>query len=425
MKHTSSALLLGLIASAITGCGGAGGNNLATDGSKSAQESEQVRNSATGDLNTESSQHVVAGQNSFGLKLFGGLATSQQTNMMLSPVSLHMALGMALNGASGETKSQMSKVLGVAGVSDDAINATAKAMIMLSANIDPKVELLIANSVWTNAQIEFNADFLKKNEDSFGAEVSSIDFSNPKALETINGWVNQKTKGRIPTILDQIAGNAGAYLINAVYFKGLWKDQFSKDNTHEAPFALAAGNSINTPMMNRRGDYEYFEAPTFQALRLPYGSDRLGMTIVLPAESEKIDAVAAKFSDETLEAISNGFKTLETDVSIPKFTFATQLKLKDPLMRIGMPLAFDPAKADFRAMRSKGELFIQDVVQKTWIQVDEQGTEAAASTSVEVGVTSIRQTVKFIVNRPFMFFITDKVTKQIFFAGLVRDPRGT
>src|SRR5581483_1964639 len=255
---------------------GCGGNDLTDESgsSKTLKESESVRNSATKQLIDAPSKKLIAAQSSLGFKL---LAPVSGANASISPVSVSQALGMVYNGAGGETKSQMERALGYSGLQLAEINSANRAARILADNIDPKVELRIANSIWVNKNLTLEPTFLKTNDESYAAEVSSLDFSNPKSPDTVNGWVSQKTKGRIPSILDQISPDAGALLINAVYFKGVWSEPFAKDATRPSPFHLSSGQTADVQMMHRHGSYEFFEREENKAVKIPFGSNRLSM----------------------------------------------------------------------------------------------------------------------------------------------------
>lgn len=422
MSNLGTLMSLILPVLVLAACGGVGGSEPASE-PLTPKESEAVRNSSTDALRQDRAAAVIDASNRLGFKLLA-LSAQGGGNTLVSPISISMALSMTYNGAAGETKNQMSKALQLGTTPIETLNSTNREVRLLANNLDPKVELAVANSLWVRLGLEFDSQFLKRNEEFFAADVTSLDFDNPRAVDTINGWVSQKTKGKIPTILDRIAPNAGLYLINAVYFKGLWAEPFSKDRTKDGPFNLSDGKQIQVPMMNLRSDFDYFESDSIQAIRLPYGSKRLGMFVVLPKAGGSLLEVAEDCATPKWSQMISEMRSREGDVSLPRFTFAFETSLKSSLAQLGMVDAFEPNRANFTGMRTAGDLFIQEVKHKTWIQVDEEGTEAAAATGVEVGVTAIPQTFEFIANRPFLFVISDQPTGQVLFAGIVVDPRG-
>ncbi len=330
---------------------------------------------------------------------------------------------MVYNGAGGETKSQMERALGYSGLQLAEINSANRAARILADNIDPKVELRIANSIWVNKNLTLEPTFLKTNDESYAAEVSSLDFSNPKSPDTVNGWVSQKTKGRIPSILDQISPDAGALLINAVYFKGVWSEPFAKDATRPSPFHLSSGQTADVQMMHRHGSYEFFEREENKAVKIPFGSNRLSMILILPPAGAPLSEYVSSLANGGWDSIIGNLHSADVDLALPKFTFSFAASLKSSLANLGVKDLFVPGKADLSMMRKANDLFVQDVIHKTWIQVDEEGAEAAASTDVTVGVTSLPKTVSFTADRPFVWAIVDSPSGMILFAGVVQDPR--
>lgn len=376
----------------------------------------------------DSLERLVPEQNNrFGFKLFQELYNNDE-NIMISPVSIAMALHMAYNGAASETGKAMADVLQISGIDLETLNASNLALLYNLKTADPKVRLEIANSLWARESFTLEPGFLKRIEDYYQAQVAGLDFNNPEAAGIINKWVSDNTQGLIKEIVQApIDPLTVMFLINAVYFKGTWTRQFNKNATRDGDFYPAFGSPIKVPMMNQNGSYEYLETRQFQAVRLPYGEEgRLAMYIFLPAENSDLDRFLQDLTWETWQNHLADFKRMPGTISLPRFTLEFENSLANALKALGMDIAFAPGLADFSLMTPAnvlGDLFISDVKHKTFISVDEEGTEAAAVTSVEVMVTSApMEDFRMVVNRPFFYAIHDRETGAILFMGTVQNP---
>ena len=375
---------------------------------------------------TPFSEEVSLGINEFSFNLFDAIwETDQNQNIFISPLGVSIALTMTLNGAVGETEKAMIDTLQLQGIDRDSINSTYQQLQHKLITNDPKATLTIANSLWGHQAIQFMPNFLKNNEFYFNAKISSLDFSDPTTLTTINQWVSDNTLGKIPKILDRIASNEVLFLINAIYFKGAWQNEFDPSITKDGKFHLSSGDEKTVPMMSRTGDYEVFSGEDFQAINLPYGEGKVSMYVFIPSQksdlNEFFDGVNA---DKWAEWLSD-FRVRNVQLQIPKFKIEYGTKeLNDALTTLGMGIAFDADHADFSRMatleRVGGNLYITKVSHKTYIEVNEEGSEAAAATSVGVGIKSLP--LPFIVDRPFFFAIRDNETKTVLFMGTVTEP---
>ena len=370
---------------------------------------------------------IVRANTEFGFNLFNEIRkTEQEKNIFISPFSVSIALAMALNGASGETEQAMIQTLQLQGSSSESINAGYAGLRQTLLMSDPKVTLTIANSLWARQGVPFNKDFLQQNTQFFGAEISTLDFLDPGALKTINQWVNTNTNGKIPKILDEINPDAMLFLINAIYFKGSWQTEFEPSHTREGSFHLATGDEKQVPMMTRTGDYPYYEnhEENFQALSLPYGDGRISMSIFLPYRDSDLNTFLDGLNAENWENWISQFREQEVFLSMPKFKLEYEKTLDNPLQSLGMGIALAPGGADFSRMADLEvlgkNLYIGEVLHKAVVEVNEEGTEAAAVTSVGVRATSAPPA--FIADRPFFFAIRDNETKTVLFTGIVRDP---
>ncbi|HJP60976.1 MAG TPA: serpin family protein [Gemmatimonadaceae bacterium] len=358
---------------------------------------------------------VIAASNDFAFDLFRtGNADQHQANVFISPLSASMALGMTANGANGPTYDEMIAALRLNGASREEIDDGYKTLISLLRGLDPKTNFTIANSIWYDRTFPFNASFLDDSKKYFDAEVAGLDFGSPSTLNTINEWVSSQTNDKIPAILDKIDPGEVMFLINAIYFKGIWQKQFDKSKTADAPFQNADGTISTVPMMAREAGVQAVSNPGYTAVDLPYGNSAFTMTVILPHGD--IDAFAESFDQSKWNDLVSSLHETEMPVYLPRFRIEWKRALKEDLQQLGMRLAF--TAADFTRMSPRGQdLFITRVLQKTYVDVDEQGTEAAAATAVGIGVTSAPPT--FRADRPFMVVIRERFSGTILFIGKI------
>ncbi len=371
--------------------------------------------------------NVPTANTEFGFNLFNEIWESEQNqNIFISPFSVSVALAMTLNGASGETEQAMTDTLQLHNLSSDTINSSFYQLQNTLQTSDPKVTLTIANSLWGREGFQFKTDFLQRNELYFRADTSILDFLNPSTLQTINQWVNDNTDSKIPKILDEIEPNAVLFLINAIYFKGSWQTEFDPSDTSDGQFHLVDGSTKQVPMMYRTGPYPVYNGEDFQAINIPYGEGRMGMYIFLPdANKSDLNGFIESVNTAKWENWMEEFREREVQIKIPKFKLEYGTKvLNDVLTSLGMGVAFDEDNADFSRMADLdavgGNLYITKVAHRTFIEVNEEGTEAAAATSVGIGIKSV--TPRFIVDRPFFFAIRDNETGTVLFMGTVVEP---
>ncbi len=365
---------------------------------------------------------MVASANSFGIKLFSRInAVQTDSNVFISPFSVSTAFGMALNGANGATLDSLKQALGDAGMSMDEINQSYKNVSATLPSLDPKVKFQIANSIWPRTDFEVLQKFLDDNKTYFNAEVTSLDFSQPSALTTINNWVNAKTNGKIPSILDRIPIDAVMYLINAIYFKGTWTYQFDPQYTKEALFTRSDGSTVSCQLMSQEATFAYYESSELQAIDLPYGDRMFSMTIVLPRAGTSIDQFAATLSEDQWNTIVGGLDSSKVDMHIPKFKLEYGRTLNEELKSLGMTIAFNPG-ADFSRITARGGIWISRVIHKTFVEVNEEGTEAAAATLIEFIRSAVPSVPIMRVDRPFIFAIREHQSGTILFIGKIVDP---
>ncbi|NPV14372.1 serpin family protein [candidate division WOR-3 bacterium] len=368
--------------------------------------------------------NLVSAKNDFGFRVLSTLVSSApKENVFISPYSIATALTMTYNGSDGETRSAMAQALGIAGIELERLNTEEKFLSGQLKKDKPGVELLIANSLWARKGVTFNSAFLNTNKEFYQAAVAAIDFNSPDAPKKINNWVKDKTKGKIDKIVDQIKPEAVLFLINAVYFKGRWQEKFDPKMTGDDKFYPDYGNPVPVKMMTRSGKFRYLETEGLQAVELPYGEGEVSMLIFLPAAG-KLDDLIAQLSSAFWQEWWGRFRSREGTVLLPRFKMEYEKSLRDVLIELGMGIAFDLNQADFSLMGKGGPGFaIGDVKHKSFVEVNEEGTEAAAVTSVEMVLAAVPSQPRFemVVNRPFLFAIQDNETGAILFLGVVRN----
>jgi serine protease inhibitor len=364
----------------------------------------------------------------FGFDLYRALlAGTAGENNFISPASVGFALAMTYNGAHGKTAEAMSLVLGFSGMSLGQVNAADSSLIAKTDEKIKGVELSVANSLWARRGIEFKKDFLARNARAYGAQIESLDFASPQAAGKINAWVASKTNDKIKEIVDRVDASSILFLVNAVYFKGSWTEAFDKGETHEDTFYVKGVTPKLVPLMRKGGDWRYLKGDGFQAVSLPYDEGRLSMYVFLPDARRGLGDFEKRLSADAWNGWMKSFEERNGRVVMPRFRLERTYKLKDALSSLGMGVAFDGGTADFSGMvvRPMENVFIYDVVHKTFVDVNEEGTEAAAATSVEMRLTSVampQHPFEMIVDHPFFFAIRDNETGLILFMGSVVSP---
>lgn len=369
---------------------------------------------------------LVDANTKFGFKLFSEiLKQDSKKNVFVSPTSVAIALSMTYNGASGETQQAMAKALELQGMSLPDINKANQALKSSLENADPAVQLSIANSLWAKQGINFKPDFLQRNEQFYNTKVTELNFANPDATTTINDWVKENTHGKIDKIVQQLKPNDVLFLINAIYFKGNWTKKFDKNQTTERPFYLLNGTQKQHSMMSQTGKYKYLENDSFQAVSLPYGTGRLNLYVFLPKKTTSLDAFQQQLSVDTWQQWISQFHMRQGSIQLPRFKFDYDIQLNTALKALGMESAFNDTKANFSDMTS-ALVKIDEVKHKTFVEVNEEGTEAAAATSVGIALTSaarVAEPFQMIVDRPFFCAIRDNQTGTILFMGSIVEPK--
>ena len=375
----------------------------------------------------EKSAKIVEADNEFGFELFQKIFASETEyeNIMVSPFSVSLALAMTYNGAGGETKKDMEETLKLYGLSPEEINTSYQTLVKALKSLDKKVILEIANAIFYRDDFQVESEFISTNKNYYDAEVSALDFGSPNALKTINGWVANKTNDKIDKILDNISGDHVMFLINAIYFKGIWQSEFEKNNTVEKNFYLENGSTVKTDFMQQENSVLYSSNEIFQAVQLPYGQGNYTMYVFLPQAGKSLQDITENLGKANWENWNKNFVETNVDIELPKFKFEYELTMNQVLTDMGMGIAFTRGVADFTGINRGGNLNIDYVKHKSFIEVNEEGTEAAAVTVVAIVNTSVAEPTKvpFYVNRPFLFAITEKSTGAVLFMGTVKNPQ--
>jgi serine protease inhibitor len=375
---------------------------------------------------SEKTARLIEAENEFGLELFKHVFTSETEyeNIMVSPLSVSLALAMTYNGAKGETKTAMENTLKVYGLETNEINASYRDLVRALKSLDPKVLMEIANAIFYRKDFTVEPDFVTINRNYYDAQVTPLDFNNQTlALKTINDWVSVKTHKKIDRIISEIKPTHVMFLLNAIYFKGIWKSQFNESETRKQSFNLENGTVIQADMMQLTDTVAYTSNDLFSAIRLPYGKGNYNMYIFLPNQGKTLTDMTSSLNMNEWKLWMKAFGPAQkTDIKIPRFKYKYEIKLNDVLTTMGMGVAFT-GLADFSGMNKDGGLNIDYVKHKTFIEVNEEGTEAAAVTVVAIERTSVGpEKQQFIANRPFMYAITEEKTGAILFMGTLKDP---
>ncbi|NEP59760.1 MAG: serpin family protein [Symploca sp. SIO2G7] len=370
-------------------------------------------------------EKFVEANTKFGFKLFSEILKQEKDkNIFISPTSVAIALAMTYNGASGETQQAMAEALELQQLSLEDINQANNLLQTSLATADPDVQLSIANSLWAKQDVPFKSEFLQTNQQFYGGKVTELDFASPEAPKVINSWVKENTNGKIEQIVEQLQPDDVLFLINAIYFKGNWSEQFDKSKTTERPFYLTDGTTKQHPMMSQVGNYRYTENDSFQAISLPYGRGRLSLYVFLPREQTNLQAFQQQLTPENWQQWINQFQMRDGEIQLPRFRFDYDIQLNNALKALGMETAFTASQADFSNMTSV-PVKIDEVKHKTFVEVNEEGTEAAAATSVGIAVTSAvipKSPFQMVVDRPFFVAIRDNQTRTVLFMGSVVEP---
>ena len=374
---------------------------------------------------------IIKADNAMGFELFREVyLLSEEDNLMISPLSVSYALGMTYNGAAGTTLEAFNDVLHLGELTSVEVNESYQDLMDQMLNLDDKVEFSIANSIWYRLGFQVLSEFINTNKDYFDAEVKEVDFSDPQTVEVINQWIEDKTNDKIKDMLDFIPGDAVMYLINAIYFNAQWKYEFEKGDTYQGDFNLEGGTKYQTEFMRVSGNFQYTTNEDFTAVELPYGDSTFSMVVMLPSPrsgvmlpspGDEILDLVAKLDIDKWDSWFENSRYTGVQVDLPKFKYEFKKLLNDPLINLGLGVAFS-GEANFTRITPPGGIYISRVIHQTFIDVQEEGTEAAAATIVEFRETSSSSPINFKVDKPFLYLIKENSTGVIVFIGKVGKP---
>ena len=346
------------------------------------------------------------------------VANEEAENYMVSPLSLSLALGMTYNGADGDTKTAFGTVLGYDDVTE--ANVFNKKLINSLTASGTGADVGLANAIWIKNDFPVEEDFVSVNQKYYDAKVDNLNFGDPKAIEVVNKWASDNTKGKIDKFVDDFSSNTVLFLANALYFKAMWKYEFNPDDTREDTFNATDG-MVQVPMMHMNVTVPFYVGDNFSSVILHYKNDRYQMLVFLPHIEYSTPAFVSQLTMENLSNWLDSYRESGLDIYLPKFKMEYENELKDELTNMGLGIAFGGA-ANFDNIRKDGQLAISSVFQKTFIEVNEEGTEAAAATGVVIVETSSGPSSYFRADRPFLYMIRDSYTGSICFMGRVGNP---
>lgn len=365
-------------------------------------------------------REIVTGANAFGFDLFRLVhAAEEAPNVFLSPLSASTALGMALNGAAGETWEGMRTGLRLGDRSEQEINDGYRSLLELLVRLDPRVEFGVGNSVWTRQGFPVVPSFYDAVREYFAAEAQERDFDDPATVDVINAWIRKATDGMIEKGIDEISHADQMFLINAIYFIGKWASRFDPSRTRHEQFTRENGTHVMVPLMWQKAKFPYTRTERYQAIELGYGGGAYSMVVVLPAQGVPLADIVAELSPQWWDGLVAALDTVEMDLYLPRFKIEYDAYLNAPLVAMGMGRAFSP-DADFSRLTPEGGVCLQYVRQKTFVEVDEAGTKAAAVTVGGVGLTSAPPMMR--VDRPFLVAIRERFSGTALFLGAIGDP---
>ncbi|OME85662.1 hypothetical protein BK122_01945 [Paenibacillus pabuli] len=409
----------------ITSCSAKGDPNKMQ--SNSNQElSESERKAVLKEIEPERIQAM----NTIGLHILQQMGTKEKAdgnNLLISPYSITAAIGMAYNGSVGETRQEMAKVMGWSGLEMEQVNAFQAALQQLLTHPGKGIQIGIANSMWVKDGIPVEETYQTAVQQTYEAEIRTLNVQPAQAKEEINQWVKQHTNGMIPNLMQEPPEKeALMILVNVIAFDGNWMDEFDPEYTTDEEFRLANGKDLSVRMMHQTKQFQYSENEYWQAVRLPYGDGQMHLLVVLPREGRTLDEVQQQLLDDP-KRLDRGSEYSLVELSLPRFRVEYGMNLKETLQQMGMEMAFDPYAANFTEMISPGpnlQAYIGQVLHRAVMEVSEQGTVAAASTLVGMAAGSAPPTdpVRIEANRPFMVAVVDKSTGAWLFAGNVNQP---
>lgn len=370
-------------------------------------------------------KELVDAQTKFGLDLFSTLMTKETgKNIVVSPSNIALALSMLYNGASGKTQQEMAGALAVKGINLEAFNQANFALEKSRQTDDHQLQLKIAHSLWARQGFSFRYQFLKNNREYYQAQITNLNFESPESMGIINRWMKETTQGKIGEVVEKINPHDVIFLINAIYFKGVWQTEFDQKLTKEKPFYLSNGQNKKVSFMYRDGEYDYFENSQFQLISLPYAKNRFSLEVFLPKEGISLESISQKLTVGQWKKWMSQLNKKEGILQLPRFNLSYEVDLKNTLESLGMASIFSLSKANFSQLTSENA-YVSAIKHKTLVEVDEKGTQPAPMSPLQVKATSVSTSedkFNMVVNRPFLCIIRDQKTQTIVFIGVITEP---
>ena len=366
---------------------------------------------------------IIESENEFAFDIFSAVfnSTEANKNIIISPLSISIALSMTLNGAEGSTRDSILKALRLSDVTTDNINKSYEKLSESLLSVDKRILLSIANSVWTEDDFLVKQTFIDILREYYDAESKSFDIDDDAAPDKINAWIEDKTNNLIKKMISQLDDNTVMLLINAIYFKGRWKMEFDASKTIIQPFYRSDGTASDVQMMKQTENFKVFKGNGFTMAEFPYGQGNYVMDVIVPDKSDDMDSIISTLNSNNFSSWLNQLSSQEVELSFPRFKYGFKTELKDALTSMGMGIAFSD-KADLCGISEFYDLYISFIIHQAFIETNEEGTEAAAATAVGVGVTSIPSFLVIDLDHPFIYIIRETMTNSVIFMGKVADP---
>ena len=369
------------------------------------------------DLETVEAKASIQKNNEFALDFFREVvANEEEENYMVSPLSLALALGMTYNGAAGTTAEAFGTVLGQDDV--EVANGFNQKLIKSLTASGTGADVGLANAIWIKNDFPVEEEFVSVNRMYYDAEVDNLNFGDSKAVEVVNTWASDNTNNKIEKFVKSFSANTVLFLANALYFKATWKYEFNPDDTRETTFNAVSGE-VQVPMMYMNATVPFYANDNFSSVILPYKNDRYQMLVLLPYVGYSTADIVTQLTMDNLNNWLDSYKERELGIYLPKFKMEYENNLNDELVNMGLGVAFS-GETNFKKINARASLQISKVFQKTFIEVNEEGTEAAAVTGVQIELTSAAP--GFLANRPFLYMIRDSYTGSICFMGKMGNP---
>jgi serpin B len=366
---------------------------------------------------------LIESENSFAFDIFSEVLNSSEegTNVIISPLSISVALSMTLNGAEGATRDSMLNALRMEGITPESINNSYKELTKALLSVDKRVVITIANSVWTEDDFLVKQAFIDILTNYYDADSKSFDIDDASAPDKINSWIEEKTNNLIKKMIGKLDDNTVMMLINAIYFKGKWKLEFDASKTTDLPFYKSDESSVNVPMMKQTENFRAYVGQGFTFAEFPYGQGNYVMDVIIPDNNISLGSFLPKLNNLNFSSWISQLSEQKIDLTFPRFKYGFKKELKDVLTDMGMGIAFTD-EADLSNISDLYDLYISFVTHQAFIETNEEGTEAAAATVVGVGVTSYPSYLVLKLDHPFIYIIRETTTNSIIFMGKVSDP---